>query len=76
MNWHDITRNWLQSLDRLQTRFPNIDGAALAAQRPDMAWVIRHIAERHDLTQFEADQELDDWLFAESLAQQIDRLAG
>ncbi|KMK67150.1 hypothetical protein [Puniceibacterium sp. IMCC21224] len=69
MTWTEITENWTARLGRLQQRFPNLDRKALRTppkNRPDLS---RHLAQCQRLTAFEAEQELDDWLFVESLAQ-------
>ncbi|WP_353472262.1 hypothetical protein PVT71_13270 [Salipiger sp. H15] len=76
MNWQSITRNWGLTVEHLAQRFPHVDADALRAERADHAEVARHIAERHDLTQLEAERELDDWVFAQGATQQLDRLAG
>ncbi|WP_417721328.1 hypothetical protein [Salipiger sp.] len=75
MNWQDIAANWQDAQQRLQDRFPFLDAETLRRQ-PSREEVIAHIAARHDLTPFEAAQELDDWLFSERLSQAVDRLAG
>ena len=76
MDWQSITRNWGLTVERLALRFPHIDDAALRAARTDRDALARHIAERHDLTLLEAERELDDWVFAQGAALQLDRLAG
>ncbi|SDG26846.1 hypothetical protein [Alloyangia pacifica] len=76
MNWQSITRNWGLTAERLAQRFPQLEAESLRRQRPDRGAVAQEIADRHDLTLLEAERELDDWLFAQSAAQQLDRLAG
>ncbi|WP_425038777.1 hypothetical protein [Primorskyibacter sp. S187A] len=73
MNWSDLTNNLTDYLGRLKSRFPNVDEDVL----PDMderSRLVEHIAARHDLTAFEASQEIDDWLFIESLARQASEM--
>ncbi|MBE9635847.1 hypothetical protein [Salipiger mangrovisoli] len=76
MNWQSITRNWGLTAERLLQRFPYLDATALRARRHDHAELTQDIAGRHDLTLLEAERELDDWLFAQGAAQELDRLAG
>ncbi|WP_037372325.1 hypothetical protein [Salipiger mucosus] len=75
MTWTALTRTWPQTLERLQRRFPHLDRGALA-QRTDKEVVTAHIAERHDLTQSEAREALDDWLMFQSLETRQEQLAG
>ena len=73
MTWTDLTTNVSTYIGQLKTRFPHVDEAALQqAQDPDT--LITHVALRHDLTPFEAHQEIDDWLFVEALARQASDL--
>ncbi|WP_226621460.1 hypothetical protein [Alloyangia pacifica] len=76
MNWQSITRNWSLTAERLAQRFPQLDAEALRSRLPNREAVTHEIAERHDLTLREAERELDDWVFAQTAAQQLDRLAG
>ena len=73
MNWTELTQNVTQYVGRLKTRFPNVDEESLCFVT-DRDRLVHHVAERHDLTNFEADQEIDDWLFVESLARQATEL--
>lgn len=69
MTWTDLTTNVSSYIERLKTRFPHIDEATLEQAR-DPGDLISHVAKRHDLTPFEAHQEIEDWLFVEALARQ------
>ncbi|MCB1335321.1 MAG: hypothetical protein KDK26_17175 [Roseivivax sp.] len=71
MNWSEVTCNWPAALARLQVRFPHIDRTEFSEPPTDRRHLARHLAERHDLTQFEADEELRDWLYVEALARQV-----
>ena len=70
MTWAEMTSNWGSIITRLQNRFPHIDHAALQTPPQDTRHLTRHLAERHDLTLLEADEELRDWMFVEGLARQ------
>lgn len=69
MTLTDLTANVSAFVDRLKTRFPHIDEDTLHSAQ-DADTVITHVAHSHDLTRLEAHQELEDWLFVESLARQ------
>lgn len=73
MDWNDLTTNFETYIGRLKTRFPNMDESATAALG-DRDAIVKHIAQKHDLTQFEADREMDDWLFVENLARRASDL--
>ena len=71
MNWHHVTANWIAIRDRLARRFPHADPKTLAHPPRDKGWLARHLAEAHDLTIFEAREELEDFLSVEDLARQV-----
>ncbi|MEC3862111.1 hypothetical protein VK792_12525 [Mesobacterium sp. TK19101] len=70
MTWHDIVANWSQVVRRLHKRFPQIDSDVLDEPPLLPQHLTQHLAERHDLTLLEADEELRDWMFVEDLARQ------
>lgn len=73
MNWTDLTSNIAKHLNRLKARFPNIDETEMY-EFTDKTLIVDHVAARHDLTPVEAREEIDDWLFVESLARQASEL--
>lgn len=74
MNWTDITANWSDSLTRLKSRFPLIDTHAMGDAPVHEDIVTAHLARQHDLTPMEAEEELRDWAFIQSLARQAGEL--
>ncbi len=66
--WTDITSNWLGYLDNLTTRFPNLDEAELQTSPFACKDLAQVIALSHDLTPNEATEELEDWLYHQSLS--------
>ena len=69
MNWTELTNNLSRYVDSLKTRFPNLDAEELKTVA-DRHHLIAHVADQHDMSPLEAHQEIDDWLFVESLARQ------
>ena len=69
MNWTELTNNLSRYVESLKTRFPNLDSDALQTVS-DRNHLIAHVADQHDMSHLEAHQEIDDWLFVESLARQ------
>lgn len=69
MIWNEITQDWTARLGRLKLRFPNLDLQTLHTPPKDRPDLSRHLARCEKVTLFEADQELDDWLFLESLSE-------
>lgn len=67
LNWSDLTRDWAASFTRVQRRFPHIEDSAMAFLKQDRARFEAYLADRHQLTLREAREELDDFLFVESL---------
>ncbi|MCR8547187.1 hypothetical protein M4578_05065 [Salipiger sp. P9] len=76
MEWKQVTRNWEAVAARLKARFPEIDPAALHHPPAQIEALAEHVAERHDLTLYEAHDEVEQILFADSLSFQIRRMAG
>lgn len=70
MTWSELTNNWSSALTRLQFRFPNADKKTVATLPSSRKVLARYLAEQNDLTEFEADQQLQDWLLVENLARQ------
>lgn len=68
--WTEFASNWASAMSRLQTRFPNLGSETKLDTFAVPADLADHIAHNHDLTQFEAAEELNDWMFVENLARQ------
>lgn len=74
MNWTDITANWTDNLSRLKSRFPLIDTREMSEPPSQHDIVTAHLARQHDLTPLEAEEELKDWAYIQSLARQAGEL--
>lgn len=75
--WNDITRNWKSFTDAISSRYPEVDPNALRMIRGDKGRLVEHLAERHDLTRTEADEELETFVMVQMLAgSQSHRRAG
>ncbi|MCJ7871968.1 hypothetical protein [Phaeobacter sp. J2-8] len=70
MNWTDMTRDWGRALRHLKRRFPHIDETALSSPPIPPEAMAEHLARQHDLTDLEAEEELKDWIYIQSLARQ------
>ena len=68
MTWTDLTKNWPLTRERLLRRFPMADETQLTQAKDAPDAVVRHLAEAHHLTEFEAREELTDWIMIQSLA--------
>lgn len=68
MNWTDLAANWNTHLRALAQRFPYADKGALNASKGKQSTVLRVLAQSHDLTIGEAHEELEDFMFLQSLA--------
>lgn len=66
----DLTTDWKFTLRGLKDRFPHLDEKEIARCPPATQAIAEHLAQRHDLTPLEAEEELKDWLFVQSLARQ------
>lgn len=71
MTWHHLSANWHAIREQLITRFPNIDPDHVTDAPRDRQALTRHIAETHDITVFEAHEELQDFLSVLDLARQV-----
>jgi len=68
MSWHEFSANWTQMIDRLKERFPEMRPGDFSAPPRDSRALTQHLAETHDLTLFEAKEELHDFLYVEGLS--------
>ncbi|MEQ8341731.1 MAG: hypothetical protein RID15_05220 [Marinovum algicola] len=74
MDWNDISTNWTDSFKRLKSRFPRIDEQKLGDEPVRRDVLAAHLAHQHDLTELEAEEELRDWAYVQSLARQASEL--
>ncbi len=73
MTWMDFTSNWAASAAQLKSRFPLFD-EKMIPDDPGAEIVAAHLAHQHDLTQAEAEEEIQDWLFVQALARRATEL--
>lgn len=59
------------SFNRLKRRFPYVDNRVMSMQYRGNAELIAHISETHDITLAEAKEEFTDFLFTETLCQEV-----
>lgn len=70
MIWTEVTANWTSVATQLKRRFPLLDVSIGVAPPATIDHLAHQVAKTHDLTVFEALEELRDWLFVEGLANQ------
>ena len=68
MTWTDIRNNWQDALTDLKIRFPLVDHNTVKSPPDSLSALTNHVATRHDLTAYEAEEEITDWMFVVSLA--------
>ena len=62
-----MTEDWATWFCRLQTRFPHLDDSAMPFSKLDRARFESYLAETHNLSLIEAHEEVNDFLYIESL---------
>lgn len=67
MTWADMTCDWAVWYGKLQTRFPYLDDDAMPFAKVDRCGFEAYLAETHNLSLTEAREEIDDFLFVETL---------
>lgn len=68
MTWKDFSANFASNLMNLTRRFPNADKQVVSERMSNRAMLTSYLAESSQLTPFEVQEELDDWLFVQGLA--------
>ncbi|KUJ86069.1 hypothetical protein AVO45_03650 [Ruegeria marisrubri] len=71
LNWSDLTQDWASSYARAKARFPNLRDRDMAFVKKDRKRFEAYLAERHHLTVNEAHEEVEDFLFTESLNREL-----
>lgn len=67
MNWTDMTADWATWYRRLQIRFPKLDDAAMPFSKLDRDRFEAYLADVQNLTLTEAREEIEDFLYIQSL---------
>lgn len=70
MVWTEVTANWNSVSTQLKNRFPRLDVSIGVDPPRSIDHLAHQVAKTHDLTVFEALEELRDWMFVEGLANQ------
>jgi hypothetical protein len=70
MTWHHLSANWDLLAGKLQSRFPLMEIRNWDSPPRDRGALTRHLADMHDLTLEEAQEELEYFLSLEMLASQ------
>ena len=71
LNWSDLTQDWASCYARAKARFPNLRDRDMAFVKKDRKRFEAYLAERHHLTVNEAREEVEDFLFTESLNREL-----
>ncbi len=67
MDWLEFTQDWASSYSRAKQRFPNLRDADMSYLKRDRGRFEAYLADRHHLTMSEAREELEDFLYVETL---------
>ena len=71
LNWTDLTQDWSACYARAKRRFPNLRDQDMPRVGKDRKQFEAYLAERHHLTVNEAHEEVEDFLFTESLNREL-----
>ncbi len=69
MTWSDLTRNWSYWFARLKAEFPGLEDSAMPFLKQDRTRFELYLAERQQISIERAREELEDFLYFESLRQ-------
>lgn len=72
MTWTDMTVDWGTWFRRLQVRFPGLDDGAMPFSKLDRTRFESYLAEIHNLTLNEVHEEIDDFLYVETLMREAE----
>lgn len=72
LTWTDLTQDWASSFARAKRRFPNLDYGDMPFLKLDRGRFEAYLAARHNLTLSEAREELEDFLYVETLSRELD----
>lgn len=61
MKWTAIQRNWPAFTEALMQRFPETEENDLLDLEGDRAALVSYVAERHNLSQAEAERQVKEW---------------
>ncbi|SFT50449.1 hypothetical protein [Sedimentitalea nanhaiensis] len=72
MTWKNTTDDLAAWFTRLQSRFPYLDDSAMPHATRGRARFEAYLAQTHNLSLTEAHEEVDDFLYIESLIREAD----
>lgn len=76
MKWTDLTTDWAMWFRRMQSRFPHLDDSAMPFVKQDRGRFEAYLAGTHNLSMEEAREEIDDFLFVETMALEAAKTPG
>lgn len=68
MKWTDLTADWALWFSKMQLRFPHLEDSAMPFVKQDRIRFEAYLAGVHNLSLHEAHEEIEDFMFVESLA--------
>lgn len=68
MKWTDLTADWALWFSRMKSRFPQLEDSAMPFVKQDRGRFEAYLAGVHNLSIEEAREEIDDFMFVETLA--------
>lgn len=68
MMWTDLTADWGLWFSKMQSRFPHLEDSAMPFVKQDRTRFEAYLAGVHNLSMEEAREEIEDFMFVESLA--------
>ena len=71
MEWSDITKDWATWSERIRNRFPRLETTGMDLARHDRPTFEAYLADKHNLSLNEAHEEIDDFLYIETLAHEL-----
>lgn len=71
MRWAEIASDWCMWSERIHHRFPHLDSEQMNLLYRDRKSFEAHLAATHNLSLIEAREEIDDFLYVETLAREL-----
>jgi len=74
MKWSDITNDWPSWAERIRDRFPYLEMGPMDRARHDRSAFEAYLARTHNLSLTEAREEIEDFLYIETLARELSQM--
>ena len=71
MKWSDITADWPEWSQRIRDRFPYLENGPMDRARHNRRAFEAYLADTHNLSLNEAREEIEDFLYVETLAREV-----